>query len=193
MLPLTNADILAPLIVGFAAEKFSSGSQPPEHETPQLEKHKKRVPHRPGRRQASPLADLSPPRSDSDAPDFLSSIIGPTGDKSSSGSRPPEHEAPKQEKHTNQEPERPGRPQTPMADPPLSESDLDAPDLAAPSYSIILQNSSDESIQFQYEENGIPISGALAPGQRGPKPTIFLAFTQYEFSITKGEIVKSFP
>lgn len=129
MLPLTNDDILAPLIVGLAAEKFSSSSRPPEHEPPHQEKDTKRAPPRPWRPQAPLPANVAPPP--------------------------------------------------------------DASNLPPPSFSIILQNSSNESIKFCYIENGIPISGTLAPKQRGPNPTTFLAFTQYDFTLKKGNNVKS--
>lgn len=128
MLPLTNSDILAPLIVGLVAEQISSRSRPPEHEPPQ------------------------------------------------------------QGKDTERAAPRPWGPHTPLpTNAPLS----DASDLPPPSFSIILQNSSNESIEFSYIENDIPISGTLAPKQRGPNPTTFLALTPYLFNLKKGRRVES--
>ncbi len=59
--------------------------------------------------------------------------------------------------------------------------------------SIILKNLGDDFILFYYSENGVEKSGKLDPKQIGPNPTKFLTNTPYLFSLKKGRNIQSTP
>ncbi|KJA26711.1 hypothetical protein HYPSUDRAFT_75161 [Hypholoma sublateritium FD-334 SS-4] len=184
MLPLTNADLLGPLIVGFALEQTDIGSLASDFAPLITELHEAGMSETDISKKLFELMQTrkvkvttlqstevykEPPEAAEAIAIWVDAKNTPEGRDKLSGLAPV------------------GQTRVP------EEFIIQPNEQAWPTYEIgvTLKNISNAFIQYSYSENGVMKNGTLEPQQIGPKPTKFRLSTTYMFNFKKGRKVES--